>query len=307
MRLFIFILFAAILFLKNIVYSNDIDNKVNIIPKYNDVIGQETSYVIQEKDTLIDVARKYGISFADIMSANGDIDPWLPKVNRKILIPKKHVVPSTKREGIVINLGDLRIYYYKNKKLLNTYPIGIGRSGWETPLGIAKVIDKKIDPYWVVPDSVREEDPTLPKVVAPGKDNPLGNRAIYLSIPSYLIHGTNKPYGVGMKVSHGCIRMYPEDVESLFNFIEVGTKVSIVDQPIKAGWKKNELFIEVHELPEYASESKVKNIKDRRLLYPVATEVVQKAAGANIILVDWDIVFKTVLEAKGIPVKISIR
>lgn len=290
----------------NISFSNNEDT-TSALSKSNDIIGEELFYTIGNKDTLIDVARKYDISFADILSANGEMDPWLPEVNKKIIIPKKHILPNVKRDGIIINLGDLRVYFYKNNIFIGTYPIGIGRSGWETPIGITEVIKKKIDPYWIPPESVREEDPSLPKIVAPGEDNPLGHRAIYLSMPSYLIHGTNKPYGVGMKVSHGCIRMYPEDVESLFNFIEVGTKVSIVDQPIKAGWKKNELFIEVHELPEYASESKVKNIKDRRLLYPVATEVVQKAAGANIILVDWDIVFKTVLEAKGIPVKISIR
>ena len=129
---------------------------------------------------------------------------------------------------------------------------------------IAKVTEKKIDPYWVPPESVREEDPSLPKVVAPGEDNPLGTRAIYLSMPSYLIHGTNKPYGVGMKVSHGCIRMYPEHVEKFYDLVQIGTKVNIIDQPIKAGWDNEELYIEVHSLPKYVAEDKSINVNDRK-------------------------------------------
>ena len=305
MRLLIFIIFPIIFFFTNLCYSNNKNNSVNILSQSSDIIGKEVKYTVREKETLIDIARKFDISFADIMSANGRIDPWLPKINRKILIPKRHIMPSVKRDGIIINLGDLRIYFYKNHLLIGTYPIGIGRSGWETPLGLAEVIEKKIDPFWIPPDSVREEDPSLPKIVAPGEENPLGTRAIYLSMPSYLIHGTNKPYGVGMKVSHGCIRMYPEDVESLFDLVEVGTKVNIINEPIKVGWHNNDLYIEVHQLPAYASEKNTLENKDRRNLYPLATTMVQKVAGVNITEVDWEVVFKSVIEAKGIPTKIS--
>jgi len=307
MRLLIFIVLPIIFSFTSLCYSNNTNNGVIILSESSDIIGKETTYTVREKETLIDIARKFDISFADIMSANGDIDPWLPKKNRKILIPNRHIMPKVKRDGIVINLGDLRIYFYKNYSLIATYPIGIGRSGWETPLGLAEVIEKKIDPYWVPPDSVREEDPSLPKVVAPGEDNPLGTRAIYLSMPSYLIHGTNKPYGVGMKVSHGCIRMYPEDVELLFDLVEVGTKVSIINQPIKVGWHNNDLYIEVHQLPAYASEKNTLEIKDRRNLYPLATTMVQKVAGLSITEVNWQVVFKSVLEAKGIPTKILYK
>ena len=305
MRLLIFIIFPIIFFFTNLCYSNNKNNSVNILSQSSDIIGKEVKYTVREKETLIDIARKFDISFADIMSANGRIDPWLPKINRKILIPKRHIMPSVKRDGIIINLGDLRIYFYKNHLLIGTYPIRIGRSGWETPLGLAEVIEKKIDPFWIPPDSVREEDPSLPKIVAPGEENPLGTRAIYLSMPSYLIHGTNKPYGVGMKVSHGCIRMYPEDVESLFDLVEVGTKVNIINEPIKVGWHNNDLYIEVHQLPAYASEKNTLENKDRRNLYPLATTMVQKVAGVNITEVDWQVVFKSVIEAKGIPTKIS--
>ena len=286
-------------------YSNENDVTIYNTTNLSDLIGEDLQYVIKDKDTLIDVARTYGISFADILSANGDMDPWLPQIDKNIIIPKRHIMPTVKRDGIIINLGDLRIYFFDKNKLIDSYPIGIGRSGWETPTGIAKVIEKKINPYWVPPESVREEDPTLPKVVAPGEDNPLGSRAIYLSIPSYLIHGTNKPYGVGMKVSHGCIRMYPEHVESLFDLVNVGTRVNIINQPIKVGWDNNELYIEVHELPKYASENREVFVKDRKSLYPIATKAIQKVAGVKITVVDWKKVFSSVIEAKGIPIKIS--
>ena len=282
-------------------YSND----HNII---NDIVGVNTYYTTTKDDTLISIARKYDISFADILSANNPkMDPWIPGANKKLLIPISHILPFSKRDGIVINIGDLRLYYYSEGKLIDSYPIGIGRSGWETPMGKAKVIKKKKDPIWIPPDSIRKEDPSLPKVVAAGIDNPLGNRAIYLSMPSYLIHGTNKPYGVGMKVSHGCIRLYPEDIIKLFDYVSEGTKVNIIDQPIKAGWRNNKLFIEVHDLPEYAldkvNEGKIKKSE----LYPMAYKVVQRAAGINITIVDWDKVKNAVKLSKGVPVEIMLN
>jgi len=146
----------------------------------------------------------------------------------------------------------------------------------------------------------------LPKVVASGDDNPLGNRAIYLSMPSYLIHGTNKPYGVGMKVSHGCIRLYPEDIEALYDLVAEGTNVNIINQPIKAGWKDNKLYIEVHILPEYVTSSEEKKVINSTDLYPQAYEVIQKAAGLEITKVDWDKVKKAVKIANGIPIEVML-
>jgi|TARA_B110000858_G_scaffold64175_1_gene74378 L,D-transpeptidase ErfK/SrfK len=299
MRLFKSILFPFFLLYNSISYSNEL----NIV---NDLVGVNTYYTTTKDDTLISVARKYDISFADILSANdADMDPWIPGENQKLLIPKSHILPFSKRDGIVINIGDLRLYYFRDNKLIDSYPIGIGRSGWETPMGRAKVIKKKKDPIWIPPESIREEDPSLPKVVAAGKDNPLGNRAIYLSMPSYLIHGTNKPYGVGMKVSHGCIRLYPEDIETLYDYVSQGTKVNIIDQPIKAGWSNNKLYIEVHTLPKYVV-GKNNNEVIKSTLYPMAYKVVQKAAGLNITLVDWDKVNEAVILAKGIPIEIML-
>ena len=273
----------------------------------NDLIGVNIYYTTNKDDTLISIARKYDISFADILSANNvNMDPWIPGKNKKLLIPKSHILPFSRREGVVINIGDLRLYYFKNGKIINTYPIGVGRSGWETPMGKSKIIKKTKDPVWIPPDSVRKEDPSLPKVVKAGKDNPLGNRALYLSLPSYLIHGTNKPYGVGMKVSHGCIRLYPEDIEKLFDLVAVGTKVNITNQPIKAGWSDNKLYIEVHVLPEYAQASINRETPKKSDLYPIAYEVVQKAAGLNITLVDWKKVKEAVFLSRGIPTEIML-
>jgi len=273
----------------------------------NDLVGVNIFYTTNKEDTLISIARNHDISFADILSANDvNMDPWIPGENKKLLIPKSHILPFGKRDGIIINIGDLRLYYFKDGNSIESYPIGIGRSGWETPLGYAKIIKKKKDPIWIPPESVRKEDPSLPKVVAAGEDNPLGNRALYLSIPSYLIHGTNKPYGVGMKVSHGCIRLYPEDIEQLFNYVSEGVKVNIVDQPIKAGWRNNKLYIEVHSLPEYVLEKNNKDIIKKSELYPLAYEIVQKAAGVNITVVDWNKVKEAVALSKGIPIEIML-
>jgi L,D-transpeptidase ErfK/SrfK len=300
MRFFKFIVFPLICILS----SSSLSNDINIS---NDLFGVNTYYITKEEDTLISIARKYDISFADILSANNvNMDPWIPGKSNKLLIPKSHILPFGKRDGIIINIGDLRLYYYEAGKIMMSFPIGIGRSGWETPLGKAKVIKKKKDPVWIPPESVREEDPSLPKVVAAGKGNPLGNRAIYLSMPSYLIHGTDKPYGVGMKVSHGCIRLYPEDIEILYDLVEEGTKVNIVNQNIKAGWKDNKLYIEVHVLPDYVTISEEKKLINTTDLYPQAYEVIQKAAGIDIARVDWDKVKNAVNLAKGIPMEVMI-
>tara|TARA_B100000586_G_C20052677_1_gene402703 strand:+ start:251 stop:1171 length:921 start_codon:yes stop_codon:yes gene_type:complete len=305
MKFFKFIIFPIIFF--NIYYAFAADNleKNNINLKLeNDLIGSNKYYTTIHEDTLITIARKYGISFADILSANGDMDPWIPGSNKNLLIPKEHILPFGNREGIIINIGDLRLYYFKNNKIIKTFPIGIGRSGWETPLGKTMIIEKKENPIWIPPESLKIEDPELPDVVGPGPENPLGTRALYLSMPAYLLHGTNKPYGVGMKVSHGCIRLYPEHIEELYELVTINTKVNIIDQPIKAGWKNNQLFIEVHKLPKYVRENS-QNLTTNNNLLPLAYEIVQKAAALDILIVDWKKVKLAVNEAKGIPTIIS--
>jgi L,D-transpeptidase ErfK/SrfK len=217
----------------------------------DDLVGETFKYRTHYEDTFSDIARFYDIGFREMKDANPSVDPWLPGEGTQIVIPQKYILPPGPRRGIVINLAELRLYYFpKERDQVITHPLGIGREGWNTPVGTTRIIGKKKDPTWTVPDSIlkehAEDGRPLQKVVPPGPDNPLGGYAMYLGIKGYLMHGTNKPYGVGMRVSHGCIRLYPEDIERLFQKIPVGTPVRIVNQPYKAGWLDGELYVEAH-------------------------------------------------------------
>ncbi|MEW8625217.1 MAG: L,D-transpeptidase family protein [Candidatus Thiodiazotropha sp.] len=226
----------------------------------DDLVGRSFRYTTHYEETFSDIARIYDIGYRQMVAANPEVDPWLPGEGSEIVIPQQYILPPGPREGIVINLAELRLYYYpKDKPVVITYPIGIGREGWSTPTGKTAVIGKKKDPSWTVPESILKEheeqgDP-LPDVVPPGPDNPLGSHAIYLGMSGYLLHGTNKPYGVGMRVSHGCIRLYPENISNFFNEVETGIPVRIIDKPYKAGWLDGELYVQVHPpLAEYVEE-----------------------------------------------------
>jgi L,D-transpeptidase ErfK/SrfK len=229
-----------------------------------DVIGSVRTVRATYEDTLLEIARRVDIGQDHMERSNPDVDRWLPGEGTRITVPSHHVIPSGPRKGIVLNLPEMRLYYFPPKKAgqpaqVQTYPISIGRMDWATPLGTTSVVAKKKDPSWRPPASILKEhaeagDP-LPAVVPAGPDNPLGRYKMTLGIPGYLIHSTNKPLGVGMRVSHGCIRMLPEDIEKLFPQIPVGTKVRIINEPVKAGWYGGQLFIEVHPpLPEYPSD-----------------------------------------------------
>jgi L,D-transpeptidase ErfK/SrfK len=226
----------------------------------DDIVGQSFRYTTRYEDTFSDIARIYDLGYRQMVAANPEVDPWLPGEENEVVIPQQYILPPAPREGVVINLAELRLYYYpKDRPVVITYPIGIGREGWSTPTGKTTVIGKKQGPSWTVPESIRKEhdesgDP-LPEVVPPGPENPLGSHAIYLGMSGYLLHGTNKPYGVGMRVSHGCIRLYPENITSFFNEVETGIPVRIIDKPYKAGWLNDELYVQVHPpLAEYIEE-----------------------------------------------------
>ena len=266
-----------------------------------DIIGNIKYYNTKTDETLIDIARSNNLAFPEIMSANENLDdPWVVENDINIILPKRHLLPSVKREGIIVNKGDLRLYYFSENKKVYSYPIGIGRGDWETPTGEAKIVGMKKNPYWTVPESILEEEPHWPKVVKPGPQNPLGNRAIYLSMPGYLLHGTNKPWGVGMKVSHGCIRLYPEDIEALYELVKKGEKVQIIDQPVKAGWLGGVLYLEVHSMHPYGLEEEAILENNLRLL-PQATQSLQVAAKHHVINIDWQKVIKIVKKASGMP------
>ncbi|MBT8421596.1 MAG: L,D-transpeptidase family protein [Gammaproteobacteria bacterium] len=221
----------------------------------SDVIGAVTVIKARADDTLIDIARRHGLGYEDMVIANPDVDVWLPGEGTDVVLPTRYVLPPGVRSGVVLNLAEYRMYYYPQPKpgergTVMTFPISIGRMDWETPLGLTRITAKARNPAWYPPESVRAEHEAdgrpLPRIVPPGPDNPLGNFAMRLGLPGYLIHGTNRPAGVGMRVTHGCIRMFPEDIEYLFEQLRIETPVRIINEPLKIGWDGEELVLEVH-------------------------------------------------------------
>jgi L,D-transpeptidase ErfK/SrfK len=230
-------------------------------PAGQDVVGALITIKAREDDTLLDIARRHGLGYEDIVRANPGVDTWLPGAGTDVVLPTRYVLPPGPRSGVVLNLAEYRLYYFPPSRegespVVMTFPISIGRMDWATPLGRTSVVAKVRNPSWYPPESIRAEhaaqgDP-LPRVVPPGPDNPLGDRAMRLGIPGYLIHGTNRPAGVGMRVTHGCIRMFPEDIGFLFERLPVKTPVRIVNEPVKVGWDGDLLVVEVHRTLESA-------------------------------------------------------
>ncbi|GAB4473173.1 MAG: L,D-transpeptidase family protein [Burkholderiaceae bacterium] len=269
------------------------------------VIGSIGTVTARHEDTLSDIARAHEVGFAAIVAANPGVDPWLPGAGTRIVLPTRHVLPDAPREGLVLNLPEFRLYHYHASRAgsagsVSTYPVSIGDVDWRTPLGLTRVVSKVEKPSWRPPASIRAEhardgDP-LPAVVPPGPDNPLGDFALRLAVPGYLIHGTNKPYGIGMRVTHGCVRLYPEHIARLYRESPVGTPVRIVDQPVKAGWDDGVLFLEVHPpLAESRTDAGV----------TAAVRAVIAATKDRSALIDWDAVERAARERRGVPVPVS--
>lgn len=241
------------------------------IPAQGDLIGQDYEVIANQDDTLLDIAREHNVGYEEIRSANPDVSLWVPGEGTSVTIPRRHILPDVERKGVVINIAELRLYYYPETSegqpsRVATYPIGIGREGFDTPLGITQTTMRLEQPAWYPPSSMRQEaaergDPP-PEVVPPGPDNPLGEYAILLDIPGYLIHGTNQPDGIGMRASRGCIRMYPEDIESVFDEVPTNTQVNIIDHPIKVGEdEQGNTHFQVFESVESA-ESGIEQLED---------------------------------------------
>lgn len=219
------------------------------------VVGEPQIVLAGAEDTFSDIARTYGLGYDELVAANPGVDPWKPGAGMVVLLPTQYVLPNAPKRGVILNIATKRLFYYPapedgELRHVLTYPIGIGRVGWETPLGETTVVAKAKDPSWWVPASVRREhaemgDP-LPSIVPPGPDNPLGTRVLKLDMPGYLIHGTNQPYGVGMRVSHGCVRLYPENIEFLYSLIDIGEAVTIMNEPYQLGSKNGVLYFEAH-------------------------------------------------------------
>jgi L,D-transpeptidase ErfK/SrfK len=217
----------------------------------DNIIGSLITYHIHKGDTLLDVGRWFGLSGAEVSDANNHLDWWLPPVGKKIVLPTEHILPDGPRTGIVVNVPEFRLYYYKGH-VVYTFPVGLGRYDWRTPVGKTfRVTSKQHNPPWIVPPDIYKEhlerDGWAEHVIPGGDpDNPEGFWRLNLNLPEYAIHGTNNPWGVGMEVSHGCIRLYPEDIDRLWHLVPVGTKGEIVYQPIKFGWRGGALYVEVH-------------------------------------------------------------
>jgi L,D-transpeptidase ErfK/SrfK len=226
------------------------------LPREGDsVVGHLQGAVATQEDTLLDIGRRYNVGYEELKLANPGVDPWIPGEGTLIVIPSRYVLPRAPQDGIVLNLAELRLYYYPDpvnarRRRVITHPVSIGQVGWSTPLGTTRIAAKVTNPAWYPPASIRAEAEAagepLPLVVPPGPDNPLGTHALAFAKKGYLIHGTNKPYGLGMRVSHGCVRMYPEDIISLYEAVPVDTPVHVVNQPVKTGWRDGVLYVEVH-------------------------------------------------------------
>ncbi len=269
-----------------------------------DLIGEIRHYTITKEDTLVDLARQYNLGYTELRAANPGVDPWIPGEGTEIILPTAHLLPDGPREGLVLNLVDQRIYYFPaNGGPVESYPIGTGRAAWDTPTGSTEIIRKKRRPSWYVPKSIREEDPELPKVAGPGPNNPLGLFAMYLGWPSYLIHGTNNPWGVGRRVSHGCIRLYPEDISVLFQRVPVNTRVTVLSQEVKIGRVNGALMVEIHPNPEQADEIEEKGAFTPANISELAYRIVT-AAGKESDRIDWANVRRAASERRGVPVRV---
>jgi len=271
---------------------------------YPDMVGRLRYYTAKTEDTLLDLARENKLGYVEMVAANPGVDPWLPGAGTEINLPTAHLLPKGPRRGLLLNLVDQRLYYFPpGGKPIETYPIGTGQEAWGTPHGTTEIARKMENPTWYVPKSIQKDDPTLPAVIGPGPDNPLGRHALYLGWKAYLIHGTNNPWGVGRRVSHGCVRMYPEDIESLFPRLPVGTPVTVVSQEAKIGWYRGDLLLEVHpnlkQNAELEETGKLTPASVPELAYRVSL-----AAGDQVGRINWPMVKKAVAERRGIPVPI---
>ena len=280
------------------------NSHANATPRYPNMIGRVRHHVTKFEDTLLDLARWNGLGFTEMISANRNVDPWVPGEGARLVIPSAHILPQAPREGFVVNLADQRLYVFDPESAsVDSMPIGIGRSAWNTPMGRTSVARKRANPTWYVPKSIRKENPELPAVVPPGPDNPLGHLAIYLGWPSYLVHGTNRPDGVGRRVSHGCVRMYPEDIGRLYHQVRIGTPVTVVDEEVKIAWVGDNLMLEVHPSQSQADALEAEGTF-RPELPPKFEYLLLDAAGAHSDRLDWPTIRRALRARSGVPVAV---
>lgn len=288
----------------NLIGQNPADIQKNSFPidKDTDVIGTLATMRIGRGDTLPDIARHFSLGVNSLSAVNPDVDIWVPDYGKEIILPLSFILPDAARKGIVINLPALRLFHFRKEgklQFVSTFPLGVGTVDRPTPLDNMYITRKKYHPTWYVPASIaadhRAKGDPLPSRIPPGPLNPLGEYALYLSRPSYLIHGTNKPASIGLRATNGCIRLYPEDIKRLFNITPVKTRVKIVNQPYLIGQRDGIVYLEAHAPFKDLGKTNLKDIY-RRL------HALEKKTG---LALDWDKIDTVVINARGIPVAVS--
>lgn len=268
------------------------------------VIGDPKSYTFAKGDTLYDVARHLGLGMNEVTEALPELDVWVPPEGETKAFPTTWILPESEDQGVVVNIPEMRLYYFpassaKDPRTVITYPVGLGRDEWRTPTGKFKITEKTVDPKWVIPESIREEhvrERGDPRKFIPGgdPDNPLGHFRMRLSLPLYGIHGTNIPWGVGMEVSHGCIRLYPEDIERLFTMVPVGTPGEILYQPVKIGVRDGDVWVEVH-----------RDVYETGFDYMEAARSLLRDKGWESV-VDWGLLAEALQRKTGVPTRLTV-
>jgi L,D-transpeptidase ErfK/SrfK len=275
------------------------------------VVGTDERIKSTYKDTLLDIAHRYSLGYEEIIRANPGVDMWLPGEGTEILLPGRRILPPGPRDGLVVNLPEHRLYYYPKPRkgqhrVVITYPVSIGRMDWHSPLGQTEVVAKQKHPSWYPPESIRKEharngDP-LPRVVPPGPNNPLGDFKMRLGVGdgTYEIHGTNNPMAVGMAVTHGCIRMYPEDVAALFAKVPVGTKVWLINDPVKVTYVGGDLIMEAHPPVDSEGQTVAPNID-------LLAQQLDRALGSSVAAIHWDFAREALQSANGMPTIVGVE
>ena len=277
-----------------------------------DVVGTLQIVKIRKDETLSDIGRRFNVGLGEMTRANPDVDPWIPKPGTRVVVPTQYILPDAPHRGIVVNVAAMRIFYYPPHKrgkpqIVITHPVGIGRQGWKTPIGVTHVLWHEKNPVWHVPPSIiaehRQEGDILPKVMGPGPDNPLGDYALHLGWSGYLIHGTNKPVSVGLRVSHGCVHLFPEDIAQIFRMVPNGTEVRVVNQPYVFGWKDGQLYLQ--SAGPLEDDKRPWNKQARRLLAATLTHDQRVDLKQLHDKIDWDRVVQLVKAPVGVPIPVS--
>ncbi len=279
------------------------------LPQDGDIVGEIQTTTVGENESLGEIGRRFDVGVYEMIEANPNIDPWVPTAGTIVVIPTQFILPKVSRNGLVLNLAEMRLYYFHfDKPLVTTYPLGVGKKGWSTPLGMTVITGKKKNPPWHPPESIRREHlakgDVLPAVISGGiSDNPLGLYALYLNKKGlsgkgdYLIHGTNRPAGIGVRGTHGCIRLFPEDIQSLYDLVPIGTQVRIIHEPYKVGWHNKRLYLEAHQpLTEfqYSNADSIKRLE----------KLIQSTISDNH-MVNWTSAKMFAKTANGYPVRID--